>query len=237
MSKGTEGRVALITGGGRGMGAAIARELHEQGYKLALMSPSESCETLASQLGGVAFRGVAEEASDIQGIFDLTMKTYGRIDAVVNHTGHPPKGDLLEISDENWSLGSDMIVLSLVRMARLVTPVMLAQGRGSFVNITTFAAYEPSLVFPVSCAYRAAAGAFTKLYSDRYAADGIRMNSILPGFIDSLGHKQETAEKVPMKRIGLVEEIAKTAAFLLSDGAGYITGQNIRVDGGLTRHV
>lgn len=165
------------------------------------------------------------------------MTTYGRIDAVVNHTGHPPKGELLDITDEQWTLGSDMMILSLVRMARLVTPVMLRQGQGAFVNITTFAAYEPSLVFPVSCTYRAAAGAFTKLYSDRYAASGIRMNCILPGYIDSLDHKPETADKVPMKRIGLVEEIAKTAAFLLSDDAGYITGQNIRVDGGLTRHV
>ncbi|MBA9031098.1 SDR family oxidoreductase [Rhizobium leguminosarum] len=229
--------VALITGGGRGMGEAIARELSAQGYQLALMSPSENCEKLAAELGGVASRGVAEKAEDLKAIFDLTMKTYGRIDAVVNLSGHPPKGDLLDISDENWTLGSDMMILSLVRMARLVTPVMLKQGRGAFVNITTFAAYEPSLVFPVSCTYRAAAGAFTKLYSDRYAADNIRMNCILPGYIDSLNHKPGTAETVPMKRIGHVEEIAKTAAFLLSDGAGYITGQNIRVDGGVTRHV
>lgn len=229
--------VALVTGGGRGMGAAIARELHAQGYRLALMSPSQSCETLAAELGGVAYRGVAEKAEDIQGIFDITMSSYGRIDAVVNHTGHPPKGDLLDILDEDWALGSDMMVLSLVRMAKLVTPIMVDQGKGAFVNISTFAAYEPSLVFPVSCTYRAAAGAFTKLYADRYAESGIRMNSILPGYIDSLDHKPETAGKVPMKRIGLMEEIAKTAAFLLSDGAGYITGQNIRVDGGLTRHV
>ena len=230
-------KVALITGGGRGMGEAIARELHAQGYRLALMSPSQSCENLAQELGGVASRGVAEKAEDLQAIVDLAMKTYARIDAVVNLSGHPPKGDLLDITDESWTLGSDMMVLSLVRMARLVTPIMLSQGGGAFVNITTFAAFEPSLVFPVSCTYRAAAGAFTKLYSDRYAADNIRMNCILPGYIDSLDHKPGTADKVPMKRLGQVQEIAKTAAFLLSDGAGYITGQNIRVDGGVTRHV
>jgi NAD(P)-dependent dehydrogenase (short-subunit alcohol dehydrogenase family) len=229
--------VALVTGGGRGMGGAIARELAANGYRVALMSPSESCEMLAAELGGVAVRGVTQKAEDIKAVFDLAMRSYGRIDAVVNFAGHPPKGDLLDIPDEAWTLGSDMMMLSLVRMARLVTPVMLEQGKGAFVNVTTFAAFEPSLVFPVSCAYRAAAGAFTKLYSDRYAADNIRMNCILPGYVDSLAHKPETAEKVPMKRIGLVSEIAKTAAFLLSDGAGYITGQNIRVDGGLTRHV
>ena len=230
-------RVAIVTGGGRGMGGAIARELASKGYALALTSPSESCEKLAKELGAVARRGRTENADDIKGIVDLALDTYGRIDAVVNFAGHPPKGDLIDISDENWSLGNDMMVLSVVRMTRLVTPVMLSQGKGAFVNISTFAAFEPSLGFPVSCAYRAALGAFTKLYADRYAENNIRMNSVLPGFIDSLESKPGTAEKVPMKRIGKVSEIAGTVAFLLSDAAGYITGQNLRVDGGLTRHI
>jgi NAD(P)-dependent dehydrogenase (short-subunit alcohol dehydrogenase family) len=229
--------VAIVTGGGRGMGGAIARELAGQGYGLALTSPSESCETLAKELGGVARRGKTENADDIERIVDLAVSTYGRIDAVVNFAGHPPKGDLIDISDENWALGNEMMVMSVVRMARLVTPTMLRQGKGAFVNITTFAAFEPSLGFPVSCAYRAAVGAFTKLYADRYAENNIRMNAVLPGFIDSLDHKPGTADKVPMKRIGRMDEIAKTVAFLLSDGAGYITGQNIRADGGITRHV
>ena len=230
-------KVALITGGGRGMGAATARELANRDYKIVLMSPSESCEILAHELGGVSVRGRTEKAKDIQAVFDLAMNTHGRIDAVVNHTGHPPKGDLLDIDDDKWSLGSDLMVLSVVRMARLVTPVMQSQGKGSIVNITTFASFDPSLAFPVSCVFRAGVGAFTKLYSDRYAATGIRMNALLPGYIDSLNHKPETAATIPMKRIGTVKEFAKAAAFLVSDDAGYITGQNICVDGGLTRHV
>jgi NAD(P)-dependent dehydrogenase (short-subunit alcohol dehydrogenase family) len=230
-------KVALITGGGRGMGAAIARELTSRDYRVALMSPSESCETLAAELGGVARRGRAENAEDIRGIFDLAMQSYGRIDAVVNHTGGPAKGDLLGIEDDKWLLANDMVVLSVVRMARLVTPVMERQGGGSILNVTTFAAFEPSLAFPVSCVYRAGIGAFTKLYADRYATAGIRMNALLPGFVDSVNHKPEIAEKVPMKRIGRVDEIAKAAAFLLSDDASYITGQNIPVDGGISRHV
>lgn len=230
-------KVALITGGGRGLGAACARELAARGYSLVLMSPSESCEKLARELDGVARRGVSESARDIQGVVDLAMDSYGRIDVVINHTGHPPKGDLLDIPDEDWSLGSDMMVLSVVRMARLVTPIMERQGGGAFLNITTFASFEPSLVFPVSCVYRAGVGTFTKLYADRYAEAGIRMNALLPGFIDSLDHPGERKEMVPMKRIGRVEEFAKTAAFLLSDDASYITGQNIRIDGGMTRHV
>jgi NAD(P)-dependent dehydrogenase (short-subunit alcohol dehydrogenase family) len=233
----SEKPVAIVTGGGRGMGGAIARELAAQGYVLALTSPSESCEVLAKELGAVARRGRTENAEDIKGIVDLTLSTYRRIDAVVNFAGHPPKGELVDISDEDWLLGNDMMVMSVVRMARLVTPVMLKQGRGAFVNVTTLAAFEPSLAFPVSSAYRAAVGAFTKLYADRYAANNIRMNAVLPGFIDTLEHKPGTTEKIPMKRLGTAVEIAKTVAFLLSDAAGYITGQNIRVDGGATRHV
>ncbi|WP_114428841.1 SDR family oxidoreductase [Phyllobacterium bourgognense] len=237
MTDTSQAPVAIITGGGRGMGAAIARELHERGYRLGLMSPSGSAVELAAELGGVGIKGSAGEAKDLEALVEKTIGAYGRVDAVVNHTGHPPKGDLLDITDEKWVIGNDLMVLSVVRMARLVTPHMLKQGKGAWVNITTFASFEPSLVFPVSCAYRAAVGAYTKLYSDRYAADNIRMNALLPGYIDSLDHKPGTEDKVPMKRLGTMAEIAKTTAFLLSDDAGYITGQNIRIDGGVTRHV
>jgi NAD(P)-dependent dehydrogenase (short-subunit alcohol dehydrogenase family) len=233
----SEGPVAIVTGGGGGMGATIARELSAEGYALGLTSPSDSCEKLAKELGAVARRGRTEIADDIKGIVDLALSTYDRIDAVVNFSGHPPKGDLLNIADESWTLGNDMMLLSVVRMARLVTPVMLRQGKGAFVNISSGVAFEPSLGAPVSCAYRSALGAFTKLYADRYAENSIRMNSVLPGYIDSMEWKPGTAEMIPMKRIGKMAEIARTVAFLLSDGAGYITGQNIRADGGLTRHV
>lgn len=229
-------KVCLITGGGRGMGAAVAREMHARHYRLALMSPSESCETLAAELGGVAHRGVAQSAADLKGIVDLAISAYGRIDAVLNHTGHPPKGDLLEITDENWDLANDMIIKSVARMARMVTPVMEAQGGGSIVNITTYAAFEPSLWFPASCVYRAAVSSYTKLYSDRYGPKNIRMNCLLPGYTDSLD-VDKFADLTALKRIGRVEEQAKAAAFLLSDDSSYITGQSLRVDGGLTRHM
>jgi NAD(P)-dependent dehydrogenase (short-subunit alcohol dehydrogenase family) len=229
--------VAIVTAAGRGMGAAIARELHARGYRLALMSPSGSAQALATELGGFGLSGSVAHEGDLKRLVDGAVQAFGRVDAVVNHTGHPPKGDLLDIGDEGWAQGNDLMVMSVVRMARLVTPLMLAQGAGAFVNITTFAAFEPSLKFPVSCAYRAAVGAFTKLYADRYAANNIRMNALLPGYIDSLDHKPETAAAIPMGRVGSVSEIAKTAAFLLSADAGYITGQNIRVDGGITRSV
>jgi NAD(P)-dependent dehydrogenase (short-subunit alcohol dehydrogenase family) len=229
-------KVCLLTGAGRGIGAAVAREMASRGYKVALMSPSENCENLAAELGGVVRRGVAQSDDDLRGIVDLAISSYGRIDAVLNHTGHPPKGDLLDITDENWDLANDMIVKSVVRMARHVTPVMEAQGGGSIVNITTYAALEPSLWFPASCVYRAGVSAFAKLYADRYGPKNIRMNCLLPGFTDSLD-VAKYGDMAALKRIGKVEEQAKAAAFLLSDDSSYITGQSLRVDGGLTRHV
>lgn len=229
-------KVCLITGGGRGIGAAVAREMHGRGYAVVLMSPSESCEALAAELGGVARRGVAQSEDDIRGIVDLAMATHGRIDAVLNHTGHPPKGDLLSITDANWDLAHDMIVKSVIRMSRLVTPVMETQGGGSIVNVTTYASHEPSPWFPASCTYRAAVSTFTKLYSDRYGPQNIRMNCLAPGFTDSLD-VAKYGELAALKRIARVEEQAKAAAFLLTDESSYITGQTLRVDGGLTRHV
>ncbi|NGQ90744.1 SDR family oxidoreductase [Rhodobacter sp. HX-7-19] len=230
------GKVALITGAGRGIGAAVAREMASRGHAVVLMSPSENCERLAAELGGVAHRGVAQEPADLKAVVDLAMATHGRIDAVLNHTGHPPKGDLLEISDENWDLANDMIVKSVIRMARLVTPVMEAQGGGSIVNVTTYAAFEPSPWFPASCVYRAGVSTFTKLYADRYGPKNIRMNCLMPGFTDSLD-VGKFAELTALKRIARVEEQAKAAAFLLTDESSYVTGQSLRVDGGITRHV
>jgi NAD(P)-dependent dehydrogenase (short-subunit alcohol dehydrogenase family) len=156
---------------------------------------------------------------------------------VINSAGHPPKGKLLDIADVDWHKGLDMILLNVIHMARLVTPIMAKQGGGAFVNISTFAAFEPDPAFPISCVLRAGLAGFTKLYADQHAAQNIRMNNVLPGFFDSLPESPARRDSIPMKRYGKVEEMAKTVAFLISNGAGYITGQNIRVDGGVTRSV
>ena len=227
--------VAIVTAASKGMGAAIARELATRGYRLALMARSEGIETLADELGGVALRGSVTEAADLERLVALATDRFGRINAVVNHTGHPPKGELLAIPDSDWHLGLDVVLMNVVRMSRLVTPIMAGAGGGAIVNMSSFAAFEPDPDFPVSAALRTALAAFTKLYADRYAREGIRMNNVLPGFIDSLPEKPERRARIPLQRYGSVEEIAKTVAFLLSRDAGYITGQNIMVDGGLVR--
>jgi NAD(P)-dependent dehydrogenase (short-subunit alcohol dehydrogenase family) len=230
-------RVAVVTAAGRGIGAACARRLAEDGYTPVLLSKSGAARDVAEELGGIGFAGSVTDPADLEALVDAALDRYGRIDVVVNNTGHPATGDLLDIDDEDWHDGLDLVLLNVVRMARLVTPVFEEQGGGSVVNVSTFSAYEPSLEFPVSSVLRAGLGAFTKLYADRYAGDGIRMNCVLPGFADSYEVDDETLAEIPMGRPAAVEEVADAVAYLASEDASYVTGQNLRVDGGLTDSV
>ncbi|MGH6914893.1 MAG: SDR family oxidoreductase, partial [Geminicoccales bacterium] len=218
--------VAIITAGGSGMGAGIARELAGRGYAVAILSSSGKGEALAHELGGIGVTGSNIVPHDLERLVERTAAELGRIDALVNSAGHGPKGPLLEIGDEDWHRGLDTYLLNVVRTCRLVTPIMERQGKGAIVNISTYATFEPEASFPTSGVFRAGLAAFTKLYADAFAAKGIRINNILPGFIDSLPELEQFRRRIPMGRYGTVREIAATAAFLLSDQAGYLTGQN-----------
>jgi len=230
-------KVAVITAGGSGMGAAAARKLAGEGYRVAILSSSGKGEALARELGGVGVTGSNLVAADVQRLVDRAMEAWGRIDALVNSAGHGPRAPILEITDEDWHRGMEVYFLSAVRAIRLVVPIMAAQGKGAIVNISTTWVTQPTAMFPTSAAFRASLGTFTRIVADEYAPKGIRINNILPGWIDSLPATEERRDSVPMGRYGTAAEIAATIAFLLSDGAGYITGQSIRVDGGLIRSV
>ena len=233
----TGSKVALITAGGSGMGAAAARKLAADGYKVAILSSSGKGEALAAELGGLGVTGSNLSSDDIKRFIDMSLERFGRVDVLVNSAGHGPKGPVLDISDEDWYLGMDYYLLNVIRPTRLVTPLMQAQGGGAIINISTAWAFEPDAQFPTSGVFRAGLAAFTKLFADKYAVDNIRMNNILPGYIDSLPEKQERRDKIPMGRYGSMEEIAATVGFLASPGGGYITGQNLRVDGGIMRSI
>lgn len=219
------------------MGAASARRLAQDGFHIGILSSSGKGEALAQELGGIGVTGSNQSDDDLKQLVGRAMDTWGRIDVLVNSAGHGPRAPVLEISDEDWHTGMDVYFLSAVRPTRLVTPVMQAQKSGSIINISTFAAFEPDPTFPTSGVFRAGLAAFAKLFSDKYAPDNVRMNNVLPGFINSLPEKAHFLERIPLERYGTTDEIAATVAFLASDGGGYITGQNIRVDGGITRAV
>jgi len=233
----TDQPVALVVGGGSGMGADAAKRLAGEGYAVGILSSSGKGEALANELGGFGVTGSNRNVDDLKRFVDGALDRWGRIDALVNSTGHAPKDPLLDITDEEWLIGMEVYLMHVVRMARLVTPAMLERGKGSIVNISTYATFEPDAKFPTSGVFRAGLAAYTKLYADRYAENGIRMNNVLPGFIDSLPQPPERFETVPMKRAGTVKEISDLIVFLAGDNSTYITGQNIRIDGGITRSV
>lgn len=230
-------KVAIITAGGSGMGAAAARRLAADGFKVAILSSSGKGEALAAELGGFGITGSNQSPEDLARLVHGTMERYGHIDVLVNSAGHGPRAPILEITDEQWAKGMDVYLLNVIRPTRLVTPIMEKQKSGTIINISTAWAFEPSSMFPTSAVFRAGLASFTKIFADTYASHNIRMNNVLPGWIDSLPATEERREMVPMQRYGTSDEIAATIAFLASDGAAYITGQNLKVDGGLTRHV
>lgn len=230
-------KIAIVTAGGSGMGAAAARRLAADGYKVAILSSSGKGEALAAELGGLGITGSNQSNDDLKRLVDGTMERWGRIDVLVNSAGHGPRAAITEITDEQWHTGLDIYLMNVIRPTRRVTPIMQAQKSGAIVNVSTAWTFEPSAMFPTSGVFRAGLAAYTKIFADTYAAEGIRMNNVLPGWIDSLPGTEERRASVPMGRYGRADEIAATIAFLASEGAGYITGQNLRVDGGVTRSV
>jgi len=237
MSETHSAKVALVVGGGSGMGAAAARRLAADGFAVGILSSSGRGEALAEELGGLGVTGSNQSNDDLRRFVDLAVARWGRIDVLVNSAGHGPRAPLLDITDEQWHTGFDVYFMNVVRSVRLVAPVMVRQGGGAIVNISTAWVAEPSPMFPTSAVARAGLAAYTKLFADEYAAKKVRMNNVLPGWIDSLPATEERRAGVPMQRYGTSEEIAATISFLVSDGAAYITGQNLRVDGGLMRSV
>jgi NAD(P)-dependent dehydrogenase (short-subunit alcohol dehydrogenase family) len=233
----TADKVAIITAGGSGMGAGAARRLAADGHRVAILSSSGKGEALANELGGVGVTGSNRSNEDLKRLVDGAMEKWGRVDVLVNSAGHGPRAPILELTDDDWHQGMEVYFLNVVRPTRLVTPIMQQQKSGVIINISTFPAFEPDPVFPPSGVFRAGLAAYTKLFADKYAADNIRMNNVLPGFIDSLPEKEEFRERIPMQRYGKTHEISDVIGFLASEGAGYITGQNLRVDGGITRSV
>ena len=227
-------KVALITAGGSGMGADAARKLADDGFKIGILSASGKGEALGRELGGFGVTGSNLDHEALNALVVGAKERWGRVDILVNSAGHGPKGPVLEISDDDWHQGMEVYLMNVIRPTRLVAPLMQEQGGGAIINISTFAAFEPDPLFPTSGVFRAGLAAFTKLYSDKYASANIRMNNVLPGFIDSLPETEDRKARIPMGRYGFVSEVSSLIAWLASQDGAYMTGQNLRIDGGLT---
>jgi len=230
-------KVAIVTAGGSGMGAAAARRLAADGFKVAVLSSSGKGEALGTELGGFGVTGSNQSSEDLKRLVDGTIERWGRVDALVNSAGHGPRAPILDVTDEQWHAGLDVYLMNVVRATRLVAPVMQVQKGGSIINISTAWAFEPSPMFPTSAVFRAGLAVYTKIFCDTFAADNVRMNNVLPGWIGSLPATEERRRSVPLGRYGTADEVAATIAFLASEDAAYITGQNIRIDGGISRGI
>jgi NAD(P)-dependent dehydrogenase (short-subunit alcohol dehydrogenase family) len=247
----TDQKIAIVTAAGKGIGAAAARELHARGWRLSLMSPSTSSIELAKELGGIGFAGSVTSQADVDALVDATMAEYGRVDGVINNTGWEDwsaernsggidfnwdvDGHLLDIPDSGLYEGFELMFMNVVRMARAVTGHMRESGGGAILNISTPVALEPTQDYPISSMFRAMMSSFTKLHSDAFARDNIRMNTILVGYVNNFEFLPECYRSIPMGRGVDCEEMACSLAAFLSDDARYVSGENIAVDGGLKR--
>ena len=233
----SESPVAIVTAASKGIGAACARRLAADGFRIAVMSRSDEGQAVADELGGIAVQGDMMKAEDLDRLLAATLDTYGRLDAVAVNTGHLPTGPLLELSDEDWRAGLDMVLLSVLRIARKAVPAMRACGaRGSIVCTSGAAAREVMDNYPISTVLRSGLTAMVRMAARQWAPD-IRVNAVLPGFVNTFDVPAEIIEMIPAGRAASTDEMASIVSFLCSDAASYVTGESICADGGLTRAI
>lgn len=226
-------KTAIITAASKGIGAAIARRLVADGYRVGLLGRSEAVEALAAELGGFAVRGDVTNPDDLVALVERARAETDRIDVIVASTGHAAKKKLFELDDADWHAALDIFVMPTVRLLRAAR-ADLERSRGAVIAISSFAARRTDPDFASSSVLRAGLSAYVGVAARLLAKDGISINAIAPGFVDSLPSTPERIARIPAGRYGEVAEVAATVAYLASPEARYVTGQTIAVDGGLT---
>lgn len=246
MNLGIEGKTALVTGGSQGIGHAIAVGLVGEGARVALTSRSaEKAAAIATDIGAVGFD---YDSADLKGAARLAHaveEQLGPIDILICNTGGPPGGGPLDFTADQWREAYDSLVLGPMALVHELVAGMRDRGWGRVVNVVSTSVREPIPNLMLSNAHRASMITAFKTVARAVAADGVTLNSVLPGLIATervarvFGSEAEAAEafELPARRLGTVEELAAAAVFLCSSQAGYINGETLAVDGAMTRSI
>jgi 3-oxoacyl-[acyl-carrier protein] reductase len=249
---GLEGTAAIVGGASSGMGLAIARTLTAEGARVTMLArgPERLASAAAGIDGALTVAGDVRDLSALEQAVELTMAERGRLDIVVNNAGGPPPGTFESTAPEAWGDAFELSLNSAVRLTRLALPHLRAGGRGRVVNITSWSVREPIPNLMLSNAIRPAVVGWAKTLAHELGPDGITVNTIAPGKIDTPRVRElwqhwpdpEEAQArdiaaIPVRRIGTPEEIGAAVAFLCSEQAGYISGVVLAVDGGALRGI
>lgn len=260
MELGIKGKVALVAAASQGLGRAVAEELAIEGAALILCARREKeleeVSTSISQRTGSSILTVPTDLShhqDIKRLVDKGIEKFGAIDILVTNAGGPPAGQFETLSRESWGQATDLLLMSVIELTKLVLPGMKERGWGRILNITSIAVKQPVDNLILSNSLRAAVTGFARTLANEVAEFGITVNNIMPGYTlterveqlaKSIAEKEGVStevirgrweKEIPMKRLGTPNEFAALAAFLVSERASYITGSSIAVDGGWIR--
>ncbi len=262
MDLGIRDKVALVCASSEGLGKASALALAREGAKLVVCSRRETAikavaDEIRQSTGVEVLPVVADvsNADDTARLHREAVQKFGTVHILVNNAGGPPTGDILKLTDEQWQRAHDLTLMSVVRMTRQVIPAMVSQQWGRIVTITSFVAKQPLDELMLSVSIRPGIHGLSKILSNQYARYNITVNTVCPGNV--MTNRQEElarsraagknvsveeylssqVKSIPIGRYGRPAEIGDTVAFLCSERAGYISGVNLLVDGGLAKGI
>jgi 3-oxoacyl-[acyl-carrier protein] reductase len=246
MDLGLEGRTAIVCGASAGMGLAIARALAGEGVNVAMFARRRDVLAReAERIGGLAVRGDVRDPADLERLVERTVQAFAGIDILVNNSGGPPRTSALELNDRLLQDAVDLLLQSVVRLTGLCLPYLARSGHGRVVNITSSTVREPIDSLALSNAIRPGVIGWAKTLAREVGPDGITVNSIAPGRIETErlvevypeGPTEADLQTIPLRRFGRPEEVADVVCYLASDRASYVSGTTIAVDGGLVRSI